>query len=93
MTAAGTAMPRLTDLYMERAMFDSQRSDIPARERPDNLYVHAPEEGRERGEYSGHVMQSSAYTRVALSPGKALVAAGLGLAVIAGLKSWAARQV
>ena len=89
LTAVGTAMPRLTDLYMERAMFDSQRSDIPARERPDNLYVHAPEEGRERGRYSGHVMQSSAYTRVALSPGKALLAAGVGLAVFAGLRSLA----
>ena len=88
LTAVGTALPRLTDLYMERAMFDSQRSDIPAGERPDNLYVHAPEEGQERGSYSGHVMQSSAYTRVALSPGKALLAAGLGLAVFAGLARW-----
>jgi NAD(P)-dependent dehydrogenase (short-subunit alcohol dehydrogenase family) len=86
-TALGTALPRLTDLYMERAMFDSQRSDTPSRERPDNLFVHAPEEGRERGDYEGHVMQSSAYTRVALSPGKALLAAGLGLAVFAGLRS------
>ena len=60
LTALGTAMPRLTDFYMERAMFDSQRSDVPAGERPDNLYVHAPEEGRERGQYSGHVMRSSA---------------------------------
>jgi NAD(P)-dependent dehydrogenase (short-subunit alcohol dehydrogenase family) len=86
-TALGTALPRLTDLYMERAMFDSQRSDTPNRERPDNLYVHSAEEGRERGDYEGHVMQSSAYTRVALSPGKALLAAGLGLAVFAGLRS------
>lgn len=89
MTALGSALPRLTDFYMERAMFDSQRSDIPAGERADNLYVHSPEEGMERGEYSGHVMQSSAYTRAALSPGKALLAAGLGLAVFAGLRSLA----
>ena len=86
-SALGTALPRLTDFYMERAMFDSQRSDVPAGERPDNLYVHSPEEGMERGGYAGHVMQSSAYTRVALSPGKALIAAGLGLAVFAGLRS------
>jgi len=89
-SALGSALPRLTDFYMERAMFDSQRSDVPAGERADNLYVYSPEEGRERGGYPGHVMQSSAYTRVALSPGKALLAAGLGLAVFAGLRSLAA---
>jgi NAD(P)-dependent dehydrogenase (short-subunit alcohol dehydrogenase family) len=89
-SALGSALPRLTDFYMERAMFDSQRSDVPAAERADNLYVHSPEEGKERGGYRGHVMQSSAYTRVALSPGKALLAAGLGLAVFAGLRSLAA---
>ena len=86
-TALGSALPRLTDYYMERSMFHSQRSDIPAEERPDNLYVHSPLEGKERGDYSGHVMQSSAYTRMTLSPGKALLAAGLGLAVFAGLRS------
>lgn len=70
-------------------MFDSQRSDIPSRERAGNLYVHSPQEGKERGEYRGHVMESSVYTRAALSPGKALLAAGLGLAVFAGLRSFA----
>jgi NAD(P)-dependent dehydrogenase (short-subunit alcohol dehydrogenase family) len=88
-TALGSAMPRLTDFYMERSMFDSQRSDIPAGERPDNLYVHSPEEGMERGGYRGHVMQSSGYTRAALSPGKALLAAGLGFALFAGIRSLA----
>jgi hypothetical protein len=72
---------------MERAMFDSQRSDVPSEQRPGNLYVHSPQEGMERGRYHGHVMQSSAYTRAALSPGKALLAAGFGLAVLAGLRS------
>jgi hypothetical protein len=88
-SALGTALPRLTDFYMERAMFSSQRTDIPAGERPDNLYTHSPEEGMERGGYTGHVMKSSAYTRAALSPGKALLAAGLGIAVFAGLRSMA----
>ena len=86
-SALGSALPRLTDRYMERSMFDSQRSDTPAAERAGNLYVHAADEGKERGEYSGHVMRSSAYTRAAFSPGKALLAAGLGLAVFAGLRS------
>ncbi len=88
-SALGTALPRLTDLYMERSMFDSQRSDTPTTERASNLYVHSADEGQERGGYSGHVMQSSAYTRAAFSPGKALLAAGLGLAVFAGLRSLA----
>ena len=89
LSALGTALPRLTDRYMERSMFDSQRSDTPAAERTSNLYVHSADEGKERGEYSGHVMRSSAYTRAAFSPGKALLAAGLGLAVFAGLRSLA----
>jgi NAD(P)-dependent dehydrogenase (short-subunit alcohol dehydrogenase family) len=88
-TALGNALPRLTDFYMERAMFHSQRSDDPSRERPGNLYVHSPDEGSESGGYPGHVMQSSIYTRAALSPGKALLAAGLGLAVFAGIRSFA----
>jgi NAD(P)-dependent dehydrogenase (short-subunit alcohol dehydrogenase family) len=88
-SALGTALPRLTDFYMERAMFESQRTDIPSRERAGNLYVHSPNEGRERGGYPGHVLESSVYTRAALPPGKALLAAGLGLAVFAGLRSFA----
>jgi hypothetical protein len=85
----GTALPRLTDFYMERAMFSSQRSETPATEHGGNLYATAGEGGRERGRYRGHVMRSSMYTRAALSPGKALLAAGLGLAVFAGIRSLA----
>jgi NAD(P)-dependent dehydrogenase (short-subunit alcohol dehydrogenase family) len=88
-TALGSALPRLTDFYMERAMFDAQRSDTPATERAGNLYAPAAAGGQERGGYPGHVMRSSVYTRAALSPGKALLAAGLGLAVFAGIRSLA----
>jgi NAD(P)-dependent dehydrogenase (short-subunit alcohol dehydrogenase family) len=86
-TAMGSAMPRLTDFYMERAMFSSQRSDVPTGERAGNLYDSVGDEGMERGGYRGHVMRSSVYTQAALSPGKALLAAGLGLAVFAGIRS------
>lgn len=89
LTALGSALPRLTDFYMERAMFDAQRSDIPTGGQSGNLYAPPLEEGLERGGYSGHVMRSSVYTRAALSPGKALLAAGLGLAVFAGIRSLA----
>ncbi len=86
-TAMGSAMPRLTDFYMERAMFSAQRSNVPTEGRPGNLYDSAGDEGMERGGYQGHVMRSSVYTQAALSPGKALLAAGLGLAVFAGIRS------
>lgn len=86
-SALGTALPRLTDFYMERAMFKSQRSDLPAEGMPGNLYGPAGQENLERGEYQGHVMRSSVYTQAALSPARALLVAGLGLAVFAGLRS------
>jgi hypothetical protein len=87
LTALGTALPRVTDFYMERTMFRGQRSDTPAAARSGNLFRPSGQENLERGGYEGHVMRSSLYTRAALSPGKALLAAGLGLAVFAGIRS------
>jgi short-subunit dehydrogenase len=87
LTALGSAMPRLTDFYMERAMFSGQRSNTPSEGRPGNLYRPSGQENLERGGYPGHVMQSSMYTQARLSPAKALLAAGLGLALLAGIKS------
>jgi hypothetical protein len=85
----GTALPRLTDFYMERAMFSSQQSDRPAERQPGNLYQPSGRENLERGDYAGHVMGSSVYTQAALSPGRVLLAAGVGLAVFAGIRSLA----
>jgi len=85
----GTALPRLTDFYIERATFDARRSGTPAAMRAGNLYAGAPEGGKARGEYGGRVMHSSAHPRAGLSPRKALLAAGLGLAVFAGIRSLA----
>ena len=87
LTAMGTAMPRLTDFYMERAMFRGQRSSVPSPGRSGNLFRPEGQENVERGDYQGHVMGSSMYTQAALSPAKALLAAGLGLAVFAGIRS------
>jgi len=83
----GSALPRLTDYYMERAMFSAQRSDLPAEGRPGNLYEPAVAENLESGDYEGPVRRSSVYTQFALSPARALFAAGLGLAVFAGVRS------
>src|SRR3954471_16077226 len=87
LSALGTALPRLTDFYMERSMFDAQRSDTPAESSGGNLFGPSGEENLERGGYQAHVMRSSLYTQAALSPAKALIAAGLGLAVLAGIRS------
>jgi short-subunit dehydrogenase len=89
LSALGTALPRITDFYMERAMFEAQRSDSPAVGTGGNLYASSGGENFERGGYQGHVMQSSMYTQAALSPARALIAAGLGLAVFAGVRSLA----
>ena len=81
-------VPRLTDMWIEAAMFDAQQSDRP-NNRHDSLY--APSEGgKERGGYPGHVAESSVYTKAKLHP---LIAgsliAGLGFAAFAGWRSLA----
>jgi hypothetical protein len=67
-------------------MFSRQQSDEPAEQRAGNLYQPSTEEGQERGQYQGMVRHSSLYTQAALSPGRALLAAGVGLVVFAGLR-------
>jgi len=84
LSAAGERAPRLTDKVMEAAMFDLQQRDEPARDRPDSLYAPS-EDGRERGDYPGHVAESSLYTKAALHPfvaGALVFGAGLALAAL-----------
>ena len=67
-------------------MFGQQQSDRPNQGR-DTLYTPSEPAGLVRGNYQGHVMKSSAYTKASLNPGKtALAALGVGLAVAAGLR-------
>lgn len=74
----GNLAPRLTDRYMEAAMFEQQRSDeLAALDRPDALYGPMRGSGREHGDHEGHVMRMSAYTRAALNPGMAIVVLSL----------------
>ena len=87
--ALGTALPRLTDFYRERATFEVQGSDTRAAVRVGNLEAGAAEGGKERAKYRRDVVQSRAHTGAALSPRKALLAAGLGVAVFAGIRSLA----
>jgi hypothetical protein len=85
MTSMGNLMPRGTDRYMEATQFDAQQKDQPQESgRRDSLF-NASEDLSERGDYQGHVRESSIYTRAALHPwvtGALMVGAGLAVASI-----------
>src|SRR5699024_5185057 len=54
--------PRLTDKYMERSTFDSQKTEIRAlADRPNNLYAPVAHDGGARGHFQGRVKKWSAY--------------------------------
>ena len=85
LAALGNVAPRLTDRYMERALFAQQKRDRPAsRKRQDTLYRPRKNDGSERGDYPGHVMRTSAYTQAKLHPVRTvfgIAALGVGLAM------------
>ena len=82
----GEYAPRATDKVMEASMFSlQQRTDMPTpMGRADSL--HEPStDGRERGDYPGHVAESSLYTKASLHPmltGALLFGAGLAVAAL-----------
>jgi len=81
---AGHFVPRLMDKVTESMMVKQQQSERPRpANRPDSL--HGPStDGDERGGYSGHVAESSVYTRASVHPLiTGSVIAGLGLAAFA----------
>ncbi|HEU4507571.1 MAG TPA: SDR family oxidoreductase [Pyrinomonadaceae bacterium] len=82
---AGQLAPRLTDKVIGATMFDVQKSDQPRpANRRDSLYAPLAD-GDERGDYPGHVAESSLYTKATLHPLIAgSVIAGFGLAAWAG---------
>jgi short-subunit dehydrogenase len=83
--SAARFVPRLADRYMERWTFDSQRTAVPTRGRPDNLYTPVGDDGGARGRtWRGHTRGSSVYTHAALHPAHAAgVLGAVGAAVIA----------
>jgi short-subunit dehydrogenase len=87
---AGRYVPRLTDKWIEAAMFDLQQSDRPTPpSRRDSLYAPS-KDGQERGAYPGHVAESSVYTKAKLHPVvTSSLIAGLGLVAFAGWRSLA----
>ena len=77
----GSYAPRLADLLMESLFARQQRTDRPrARPLGDNGVDRPSGNRQERGDYHGHVAESSLYTSASLHPlltGMALVGAGL----------------
>lgn len=82
--------PRLTDRYMERKTFASQKTNvpIPRRGRPDNLYEPVEDDGGTRGARTkGRVRRRSLYTTAVMHPRRAaMVAAAAGVALAAGIR-------
>ena len=65
MTMMESLAPRLTDYYMERALFTQQQKNEPSHG-GDSLY--APQaDGRRRGQTERYTLERSVYTRAALS--------------------------
>jgi len=85
MAVGGALAPRLTDLYMEKTMFEGQQR--PRRPRPDdgNLDVPQPPHRRD-GDYDGRVMRS-AYTR-AMTSDAARLAPALAAGLVLAFASW-----
>lgn len=87
-TAWEHVAPRSLDRYMEAALFEQQKKDVP--HSPgigDNLYAPADvSHYRERGNHEGYVMRTSAYTQSTMHPlvtiaatAAAVVAVGTGI--------------
>lgn len=82
--AFGSGAPRLADRVMEATMFRMQHSGRPPLPRESNaLHRTSGDTLRERGDYQGHVAESSLYTAAAQRPVMTLAIAA-GLAVVLG---------
>jgi short-subunit dehydrogenase len=80
-SASGAYAPRMTDRMMERNLFEMQQKDAPPSRR-DSLFAPS-EDLAERGDYDGHVMESSVYTKASLHPwitGALMIGAGIAAA-------------
>ncbi len=83
---------RLTDKFMEATQFKAQKTDRPADMSNDSLFDAPSDRGAVHGDYKGHVMRSSTYTKAKLHPlVSTAVVAGVGLAVAAGVRRFGGR--
>jgi short-subunit dehydrogenase len=74
--------PGLMDSVMKRFMFKQQQTSIPARDRTQNSLYNPGSDLQQRQGYSGHVFESSLYTKASYHPKTiaTVLAAGLVLA-------------
>ena len=83
MSSMESMSPRLTDKYMGATMFGGQKRGEPRWAGSGRGLWEANEELEAHGEYPGHVMKSSLYTKASLHPvvtGVAAVAGWVGVA-------------
>lgn len=64
----GNYAPGLVDKVMEWTLFKIQQTDQPKRNHEDNGLHKPTQDLQERGGYSGHVAESSVYTKASLHP-------------------------
>ena len=85
----GQHAPRIADKYMEKVVIPQQKTDQPPEPVAHGLY-DAAGDLQERGDYEGHVAESSLYTKAVLHPllTTALVlGAGATVAALAGRRA------
>lgn len=76
--------PRLADKYMEKTTFESQQTDKPVGDRPNNLYDPVPFDGGERGRnWNGKTKSSSLYTKAVLHPVVTRTVAAVAIGLVA----------
>ena len=84
--AMGRLAPRLTDRFMQRAMFEPQKTNDHSQP-PEGSLNHPQRSGRTTGRQQSYTMKSSLYTRAALSPVRRLLPlAAAGLVFAAGVR-------
>ncbi|HEV7302123.1 MAG TPA: SDR family oxidoreductase [Tepidisphaeraceae bacterium] len=84
-SAMGSWAPRLTDRFMEKAMFKQQHSGRPPRDRSQHALDRPSNDLTERGEYDGHVAKMSFYNKAEMHPflsGALMAGAGLAIAAL-----------
>lgn len=74
--------PRMIDSYMKRSQIRQQNSGTPARDRHLNSLYEPGSDLQERQGFSGHVFESSLYTKAAMHP-KTVMALLAGIALAA----------
>jgi NAD(P)-dependent dehydrogenase (short-subunit alcohol dehydrogenase family) len=84
MLSVANDFPRVADRYMERTTFESQKTDKPVGDRPNNLYEPVSHDGGERGRnWTGRTKSTSLYTTAVLHPELTAAVAAVGVGLVA----------